>query len=236
MQLQEIVHPTFRNVALSGVQPNVLTAFNSSRATYINAICRCINGRFEDLKNKYFRAVGLLDTQLWPSDKNDLTTFGIADVSLAIDHFKPLLLHNNVSLDGIMADWTSFKLYWVDNLRTTVQRDIVWSLLLSHYNNRFPNLFNLVNILLLFPISNAKVERGFSTMRRIKTDWRSNLGEDTLDHLMRLSIDGHPLEQFAPRPAVKKFFSTPRRTNVQPYHKKQWSHPDVFTYTNSIYS
>ena len=55
---------------------------------------------------------------------------------------------------------------------------------------------------MVFPISNAKVERGFSAMRRIKTDWRSSLGEDTLDSLMRISIDGPSLEHFDPKPAV----------------------------------
>ena len=79
----------------------------------------------------------------------------------------------------------------------------------------------LVNILLIFPISNAKVERGFSAMRRIKNDWRSSLGESTLDHLMRISIDGPALEQFDPRPAVNLFFCAPRRTDVQPYGSRK---------------
>ena len=58
-------------------------------------------------------------------------------------------------------------------------------------------------------------------MRRIKNDWRSSLGESTLDHLMRISIDGPALEQFDPRPAVNLFFSAPRRTDVQPYGSRK---------------
>ena len=146
---------------------------------------------------------------MWPTTKDDLSTFGVADVSVAVDHFQPLLLKNGVSLDGVMADWNSFKLYWVDNLRDQ-QQDAVWPLLLTHYREKFPNLAQLVHILLVIPVSNAKVERGFSTMRRIKSDWRSSLGEETLDHLMRISIDGPALTQFDPKPAVQRFFSTPR--------------------------
>ena len=101
-----------------------------------------------------------------------------------------------------MADWNSFKLYWVDNLRDQ-QQDAVWPLLLSHYREKFPNLAQLVHILLVIPVSNAKVERGFSTMRRIKSDWRSSLGEETLDHLMRISIDSPPLTQFEPNQQSK---------------------------------
>ena len=31
-------------------------------------------------------------------------------------------------------------------------------------------------------------ERGFSTMKRVKTDWRCGLGTETLDELMRVQI------------------------------------------------
>lgn len=48
-------------------------------------------------------------------------------------------------------------------------------------------------------------------MRRIKTDWRCNLGQDTLDHLMRLSIEGPPLDQFNPERAVEMFLQHERR-------------------------
>ena len=118
--------------------------------------------------------------------------------SLASTQFEALLLQNDVSLDGVLAEWCSFKMYWADNLQHCHQ-DEVWSLLLSHYHEKFPNLVHVVQIMLLLPVSNAKVERGFSTMRRIKNDWRSSLSEETLDPLMRISIDGPPLKEFQPR-------------------------------------
>ena len=64
-------------------------------------------------------------------------------------------------------------------------------------------------------------------MRRVKNDWRSSLGESTLDHLMRISIDGPPLEHFDPQPSVKRFFSTPRRRDVQPYGPQKRKHSDT---------
>ena len=129
------------------------------------------------------QSVSLTPNSGRPTDRTSLATFGTANVSLAIDHFSSLLLKNDVSLDGIMMEWVSFKLYWVDNLQDH-HRDDVWSLLFSHYREKFPNLAHLVHILLVFPVSNAKVERGFSAMRRAKNDWRASLGESTLDHLM----------------------------------------------------
>ena len=68
----------------------------------------------------------------------------------------------------------------------------------------------------MFPVSNANVEWGFSAMRRIKSNWWSSLNEDTLDHLMRISIKGPPLEQFDLIPGVRKFFSTQRYSYMVP--------------------
>ena len=61
------------------------------------------------------------------------------------------------------------------------------------------------------------MERGFSAMRRIKSDWRCRLGEETMDYLLRISIEGLRRSAFDPRMAVEKFFATPRRPDVQPY-------------------
>ena len=81
---------------------------------------------------------------------------------------------------------------------------------MSQYKEKFPNFVQLVCILLVCLVSNAIVERGFSAMRRIKRDWRSSLSKDTLDHLMRISVDGLPLAQFDPTLAAQRFFSTPK--------------------------
>ena len=84
-----------------------------------------------------------------------------------------------------------------------------------------PNHATLVELLLVFPVSNATVERGFSAMKRIKSDWRNRLNEETLDNLMRISIDGPPLSRFDPQVAVEIFFATPRRPDIQPYGRKR---------------
>ena len=113
----------------------------------------------------------------------------------------------------------AFKAFWFSNLRA-LPKEEVWSMLLTVLESKYPNLVHLFELLLVFPVSNAKVERGFSTMQRIKSDWRNRLGEDTLDHLMRISIEGPQLLSFDPHVAVKKFFSIPRRPEVQPYGRK----------------
>ena len=73
----------------------------------------------------------------------------------------------------------------------------------------------LVELLFCLPIANGLVERMFSTLKIIKTDKRSCLGEDTLDDLMRISVDGPPLAQWTAKPAVELWWKGKARRSVQ---------------------
>ena len=145
-------------------------------------------------------------------------------MSSLVDHFRPLLERNGVSVAGVAADWLSFRGYCEGAIQC---KEDAWQLLLIHYRTQFPNLAHLVEILLVFPVSNAKAERGFSAMRRIKTDWRSRLAEDTLDHLMRITINGCPVKDFDPKLAVQKFFSTARRPDAALYGPRKRKHQEA---------
>ena len=61
----------------------------------------------------------------------------------------------------------------------------------------------LVKLLLSIPISNAKVERIFSLMNRVRTDFRASLSENTLNNLIRIQMEGPPLEEFDTTPAIQ---------------------------------
>ena len=88
-------------------------------------------------------------------------------MSSLADHFRSLLEQNGVSVAGVAADWLSFRSYCEGAIQC---KEDAWQLLLTHYGAQFPNLSHLVEILLVFPVSNAKVERGFSAIRCINTD------------------------------------------------------------------
>ncbi|KAH7414777.1 hypothetical protein KP509_14G010700 [Ceratopteris richardii] len=55
---------------------------------------------------------------------------------------------------------------------------------ISHWQEAFPNILKLWQILLVLPISRVPCERGFSKQNIIKTDRRQHLKVDTLDMLM----------------------------------------------------
>ena len=66
----------------------------------------------------------------------------------------------------------------------------------------YPNFVKLTQVGSTLLISTADCERAFSTMRRIKSRLRSEMCNLTLNHCMRISIEGPPLQQFDSDAAV----------------------------------
>ena len=52
----------------------------------------------------------------------------------------------------------------------------------------YPNLFTLLKILSILPVSSAECERAFSTLKRLKTYLRSTMGQDRLSFLALINI------------------------------------------------
>ena len=75
----------------------------------------------------------------------------------------------------------------------------LWKVLFSSMKTtgRFDNIFLLVELCLVAPYANAKVERFFNYLKIIKTDWRSSLGATSLEHLLRIRVEGPDLQNFS---------------------------------------
>ncbi|XP_078590444.1 zinc finger protein 862-like [Branchiostoma floridae x Branchiostoma japonicum] len=64
------------------------------------------------------------------------------------------------------------------------------------HGDTMPNLAKLAAAMAVLPVSTADCERGFSTMKRIKTQARNQLKESTLDNLLMISIEGPPADDY----------------------------------------
>lgn len=78
----------------------------------------------------------------------------------------------------------------------------------------------VVELLFSIPISNAKVERLFSRMKRVKTDSRASLNESTLNDLVRINMEGPSVREFEPTPAIELWASAATRRPNQSKRKK----------------
>lgn len=105
----------------------------------------------------------------------------------------------NADVDGgeCESEWDCFKTLMRTSYSQTTMRQMV-SLLFTDpsLKDMFPQLSKVASISALIPVSTAECERAFSAMNRIKTDLRNRLSTSTLDHLMRISIEGPSVQEF----------------------------------------
>ena len=66
--------------------------------------------------------------------------------------------------------------------------------------------------------TNAKVERMFSRMNRVKKDWRTRLQQDTLDNFLRVA-GGSSIDDLDPDTAMDKWFAGKVRKLTTGGHK-----------------
>lgn len=79
------------------------------------------------------------------------------------------------------------------------------------------NILHLVHIMLVLPVSAAVCERGFSAQKRIKSDTRASLHSETVDDLIRISVEGPSLEDFDARESVASWFAQGERSRRPNY-------------------
>ena len=74
-------------------------------------------------------------------------------------------------------------------------------------------VLHVINLLLITPFTNAKVERMFNRMKRVKTDWRNKLRRDRLESLLRISEEGVSIDDYNPDRALEQWYQEKSLTN-----------------------
>ena len=66
----------------------------------------------------------------------------------------------------------------------------------------------MIRTLFTVPVSNAKLERMFSNLKRVKTNFRCSLGVKGLENILRIMEEGSSWETFDPISAMKQWNKT----------------------------
>ena len=69
----------------------------------------------------------------------------------------------------------------------------------------------VINIILTIPVSSSSCERGFSCVKRVKSDWRSNLTTSMMNHMLTISIEGPDMEEYHCESALQLWWDGARR-------------------------
>ncbi|KAH7332329.1 hypothetical protein KP509_20G082300 [Ceratopteris richardii] len=152
---------------------------------FVLKVIDCVNERFPDMY--FFNASKLFSPMYYPSEEDERARKAIIWLSRLLTRIGNHVINAN----GCEKELKAF----VDTLYYGCEgmnfKD-AWRVFsnTSHWQETFPNLLKLWQILLVLPISSIPCERGFSKQNIIKTDRRQHLKVDTLDMLMRISMLG----------------------------------------------
>lgn len=207
---------SYQDVVLSHYS-RALSGAAEQRREWVDAIVQCLGDRFTDLQEApvYRHLCPILDTQSWPGGQDNLITHGDESIVQITIHFAKLLKQNDCDLskDTMLAEWSSLKLLISETYSKAVPYQDVWAAIFSSPASKlqFSNILHIIELLLITPISNAVVERMFSTMARIKPQLRNRMSRDRLDSLLRIGEEGPSVKEYNPTAAIDLWYGQKKR-------------------------
>ena len=151
------------------------------------------------------------------------------------------LIKNGCDVQNINEEWIRLKLFILPILQNNQKESYleIWRRLFANTElmSDFKNVMHLFEILLVVPFANAIVERLFSRMNRVKTDFRNRLSRSNLDTCLRVGEDRTSIEDFNPDRVIEWWWNEKRRRlQSRPHNypvKKVQDPPNMSTYLAS---
>ena len=180
-------------------------------ASVINLFIENIQSRFSNFQDTavFRNIVRLLDIKTWPTAPD--SSFCENELGEIIDEFSELLSRNHYDTSLISSEWLALQHHLIPTVANNPKEHYldIWSRMYinSDVKEECKNVLHLIEILLCTPFTNAKVERGFSRMARVKSDFRSQLSHSHLSACFRISEEGRPITEFNPDAAIELWYS-----------------------------
>ena len=115
-------------------------------------------------------AFSIFDPKKLPADEDKLLSYGKEKLS-CLKVLYGAAGTADIDDEAIDSEWEAMKQFMHSNYRGLTMTSVVDILVTdSNIQAMFPQLYKLIEILTILPISTAECERAFSTMNRIKTN------------------------------------------------------------------
>lgn len=179
-----------KGIPLDPFAGDVMTCVDLAKS-FVQMVIDCINERFPDVF--LFNAVKLFSPQHYPHDakKPRDTSEREEKVTKWLDEllkrFGGFLVDQQACKNELLS-FTDVLYYGCEGMNMMD----AWRVFSTNmeWQNTYPNMMKLWQIMLVIPASSVSCERGFSKQNAIKTDQRQCLDVKTLEALMRISLLG----------------------------------------------
>jgi hypothetical protein len=150
-------------------------------------------------------------------------TFGDKAIGEVVEHFSEFLIGVGCDLNNILHEWIILKAYMFPIISNNQNEYYlkIWEIVFSKSSlvKECRNILDIFELFLICPFTNAKVERMFSCMNRVKNDWRSCLRQDRLESLLRISEEGPEIDKFEPDTAMDEWYNDKVRRLSANFHR-----------------
>ena len=86
-----------------------------------------------------------------------------------------------------------------------------WSTINRQFVDITGDVLALIDLILTIPATSVEAERGFSVMKRVKTDYRNKLQNPAMNDLMRIILLSPSEAAFDPAPAIEQWYGALQR-------------------------
>ncbi|XP_076113346.1 zinc finger protein 862-like [Mytilus galloprovincialis] len=149
---------------------------------YIDHVVENLEKRFPDLP--LLESFSVFDPNSVPEDPEEAEGYGREQIGILSDHFK-------IDLVPLSQEWRLLKnTINTDDSLKSLSASLIMQQLAGKLVAGFPLLSSLSAVGLLLPTSTADCERGFSTLKRIKTELRNRLSNKITNCLVTISLEG----------------------------------------------
>ena len=187
---------------------NVLPKLSDIRDATLDTLVEQIRSYFPH--DSFLHAIRIFDPFEFPTDKNYIFSHWLTTSPDIETIGKTLVGHDQEYLKQVVFEWRDLlmklkSLPQYDNL-TKESANIFWTKILNNEDLIVgPNFKSLVEICLCLPVGTSSVERSFSILGKILTKSRNKLSPQIIDNIMRIIINGPPLNLFQPRKYSEKY-------------------------------
>lgn len=147
----------------------------------------------------------VFDFKCWPKTFDDKRKWGLQEVKDMAEFYYSIHMITEEEKNLALRQWVPFR-NKVSPFRKEKLID-VYADMLNENDDELRGMLVLLEIMMTISSSTAACERGFSCMNNQKTTLRTTLSHSTLDDIMRISIDGPPLEELKADSHVQSWIS-----------------------------
>ena len=203
--------------------------------SYIDSVLDCLHNHLTTRTGSdcdtLTHALTILATHGWERVAD--ASFGYEAIQHLHTRFAVPLQEAKVNCALLQQEWDD--MIWYAKEYIILVQDpypVVWWKLFNSCDAKiWENILTLVELTFTIHLSNGHVERCFSQLKLTKTNRRTSLGEDCLDHILRIRIEGPPLESWDATTAVR-LWQKEKTRRVSANHsgsRKQWRLSQLMT-------